>query len=66
MYVKERYLGDDIRIEQSDGRKQLEDFLTNPTELVRLEILCREIGITSGEQRSDLCNVRCVAVFWRK
>ena len=47
LYVKERYLGDDIRIEQSDGRKQLEDFLTNPTELVRLEILCREIGITS-------------------
>jgi hypothetical protein len=65
-YVKERYLDDDIGIQHIDGRKQLVDLFTKPTELVRFEILCREICITSGKQRSDLCNVRCVAVFWRK
>jgi len=49
-YVRERYLDDDIGIEQIDGRKQLADLLTKPIERVRFEIPCREIVITSGEQ----------------
>ena len=49
-YVRERYLNDDIRIEHVDRRKQLADLLTKPIEHVQFEVLCREIGITSGEQ----------------
>jgi hypothetical protein len=47
--VRERYLHDDIRIEHTDGRKQLAYLLTKPTELVAFEILCHEIRIGSGE-----------------
>jgi hypothetical protein len=46
-YVRERYLNDDIGIEHIDGRKQLADLLTKSIERVRLEALCREIGIVS-------------------
>jgi hypothetical protein len=49
-YVRERYLNNDIGIEQVDGRKQLADLLTKPIEHVQFEVLCCEIGITSGEQ----------------
>ena len=49
-YVREGYVKDDIGIEHVDGRKQLADLLTKPTEHVRFEVLCPEIGITSGEQ----------------
>jgi hypothetical protein len=48
--VWERYFNDDIGIEHADRRKQLADFRTNPIEHVRFEVLCREIGITSGKQ----------------
>jgi len=49
-YVRERYLNDDIRIEHVEGRKQLVDLLTKPSEHVQFEVLGFEIGITSGEQ----------------
>jgi hypothetical protein len=65
-YVRERYLNDDMGIEHVDGRKQLADLLTKPTECVRFEVLCCEIGVTHEKQLSDLCNVCCVTVFWRK
>jgi hypothetical protein len=48
--VREKYLNDDIGIEHVDGKKQLTDLLTKPTEHVRFEALCREIGSTSGKQ----------------
>jgi len=48
--VRERYLNEDIGIEHVDGRKQLADLLTKSIEHVRFEVLCREIGISSGEQ----------------
>ena len=48
--ARERYLNDGIGIEHVDGRKQLTNMLTKPIEHIRLEVLCREIGITSGEQ----------------
>lgn len=48
--VRERYLDDDIGIEDIDGRKQLADLPTKPIERVRFQIPCLEIGITSGEQ----------------
>jgi len=47
-YVRERYV-DDIGIEHIDKRK-LADLLTKPIEHVSVETLCREIGITPGEQ----------------
>jgi len=46
-YVRERYLNDDLGIEHVDGRKQLADLLTKPTECGQFEVLCHEIGITS-------------------
>jgi hypothetical protein len=49
-YVRERYHNDDIGLEHVDGRKQLANLLTKSIEHVRFEVLCREIGITSGEQ----------------
>jgi len=47
--LRERYLNDDIGIEHVDGRK-LADLLTKPIEHARFAVLCREIGITCGEQ----------------
>jgi len=47
--VRERYRNDDIGIEHVDGRKQLANLLTKPIEHIPFEVLCREIGITSGE-----------------
>jgi hypothetical protein len=44
--VRERYLDDDIRLEHIDRRRQLADLNTKPSEHVRFEILCCEIGIT--------------------
>jgi len=49
-YVRGRYFNNAVGIERVDGRKQLEDLLTKPIEHVRFEVLCREIGIISGEQ----------------
>jgi hypothetical protein len=49
-FGRERYLNDDIGVEHVDRRKQLADLLTKPIEHVRFEVLCHEIGITSGEQ----------------
>jgi len=43
-------MGIEHEMKHVDRRKQLADLLTKPTEHVRFEILCREIGITSGEQ----------------
>jgi len=43
-------LNDDIGIEHVDRRKQMADLLAKPIEHVRFEVLCREIGNTSGEQ----------------
>ena len=61
--VRERYLSDDIGIEHTDGRKQLADLLTKPTEPVAFEMLCCEIWITSGEQWSDMCSVCFITVL---
>ena len=48
--MRGRYFNNAVGIERVDGRKQLEDLLTKPIEHVSVETLCREIGITPGEQ----------------
>jgi hypothetical protein len=64
-YVRERYVDGAIGIGYIDERT-LADLLTKPIERVPVETMCTEIGITPGEQLSDLCSVLCMKVFWRK